>query len=29
MYRVAQNPEEIAARLGEPLPETAFARQAV
>jgi twitching motility protein PilT len=29
MYRVAQNPEEIAARLGEQLPETAFARQAV
>jgi hypothetical protein len=29
MYRVAQNPEDIAARLGEQLPETAMARQAV
>lgn len=29
MYRVAQNPEEIAARLGEQLPETALARQAI
>jgi twitching motility protein PilT len=29
MYRVAQNPEDIASRLGEQLPETAMARQAV
>jgi twitching motility protein PilT len=29
MYRVAQNPEEIAARLGETLPETALARQVI